>query len=127
MVARAILLVMVTSEAGGYSQIYFMLFVMMEPWRGFGRCWAIIACYILAIPLDIIVDKTPPIPTESYLGGGPTFINYFVTIGPFVRPMIIMSIAVALSLVTVREVWSDIRHDLPLLPGVRRPAPPLEP
>lgn len=133
--ALAILLVMVTSEAGGYSQIYFMLFVMMEPWRGFGRRWAVIACYILAIPLDIIVDKTPAIATYSYLGGGPTFINYFVTIGPFIRPLLIMTIAWALSLVTIRQVWGDVRiqgwanrwrfrHDVPLLPGVRAPEPP---
>ena len=105
-----ILLALITSEAGGYTQIYFMLFVMMEPWRGFGRKWAILACYLLALPLDFAIDQTPPMARDLYFGGGSTIINYHVTIGPFVRPLIIMTIGWALSLVTVRQVWIDIRE-----------------
>lgn len=130
-----ILLAVVTSEAGGYSQIYFMLFVMMEPWRGIGRRWAICACYILALPLDIVLDKTPSVPRDTYFEGTSTFIEYSVTLGPFVRPLIIMTVGVALACVTIREIWHDVRHqgwasrwrfrrDAPLLPGVRRPLAP---
>jgi len=130
-----LLLALITSEAGGYTQVYFMLLVMMEPWRGFARKWAISACYILAVPLDIAIDRTPPMARDLYFGDGATIINYHVTLGPFVRPLIIMTIAVALSLVTLREVWKDIReqgwrlrwrfrNDAPLLvgDGAARPA-----
>ena len=130
-----LLLALITSEAGGYTQVYFMLFVMMEPWRGFARKWAISACYVLAIPLDIAIDRTPPMARDLYFGDGATIINYHVTLGPFVRPLIIMTIAVALSLVTLREVWKDIReqgwrlrwrfrNDAPLLAGAGAARPP---
>jgi hypothetical protein len=109
LVNLGILLALVTSEAGGYTQAYFMLFVMMEPWRGFGRKWAIIASYILAVPLDIAIDRTPPMARDLYFGGGSTIINYHVTVGPFIRPLIIMTIAVAIASVNLLEIWRDIR------------------
>jgi uncharacterized membrane-anchored protein YitT (DUF2179 family) len=104
-----IVLALITSEAGGYSQIYFTLFVMMEPWRGFGRRWAICACYVLALPLDIVIDQTPPTVRDTYFGATRTMINYYVTVGPFLRPLIIMTIGMALALVTVRQLSNDIR------------------
>lgn len=135
LIGLGILLALVTSEAGGYSQIYFMMFVMMEPWRGFGRIWAICSCYVLSLPLDIIVGRMPEIPAITYLGGTATYFRYSVTIGPFLRPLIIMTIGMALALVTIREIWTDIRlqgwasrwrfrRDIALLPGVRPPSLP---
>jgi hypothetical protein len=130
-----LLLALITSEAGGYTQIYFMLFVMMEPWRGFGRKWAIIACYVLAIPLDIAIDRAPPVARDLYFGNGATILNYHVTIGPFIRPLVIMTIAMALAAVTMRDVWTDVRqqrwrlrwrfrNDARLLPGEGAALPP---
>jgi hypothetical protein len=130
-----VLLALITSEAGGYTQIYFMLFVMMEPWRGFARKWAILTCYLLAVPLDITLDTMPPMARDLYFGGGATIINYHVTIGPFIRPLLIMTVAWAVSLVTIREVWVDVREqrwrlrwrfrgDAPLLVGKGNALPP---
>lgn len=129
-----VLMALITSEAGGYTPAFFMLFVMMERWEGFGRRWAIIACYVLAIPLDIDIEKLPPVVRDTYFGGETVEISYAVTVGPFIRPLIIMTIAMALSLTTIRAVWMDVRlqgwagrwrlrRDAPLLPGVRRPKP----
>ena len=130
-----ILMALVTTEAGGYSQIYFMLFAFMEPWRGIGRRWAIVACYALALPLDIPIGLTPSLPHYSYLAGTDVWVAIPVNLGPFLRPLIIMTVAHSLALVTIREVWADIRqqgwaqrwrfrHDAPLLPWIRRPAAP---
>lgn len=132
----AILMALITAEAGGYSQIYFMLFVMMEPWKGFGRKWAIVACYILAIPLDIPLDRAPETIGETYFGDARTVISYQVMLGPFVRPLIILSIAAAVAAVTLRDVWQDIRQqgwssrwrfrrDAPMLPWIKPPTPPI--
>ncbi|MBA4048862.1 MAG: hypothetical protein C0476_10015 [Sphingomonas sp.] len=135
LVCLGIMLALVTSEAGGYTHVYFLLFVLMEPWRGFGRRWAIVACYVLALPLDVILDTAPEIQRDTYVGDAAVFINYHVTLGALLRPLIVQSVAVALSLVTISEVWADIRHqgwanrwrlrhDVPLLPWVKRPSPP---
>lgn len=105
-----ILMALVTSEPGGYTMMYFMVFVMMEPWRGFGPIWAIVACYLLALPLDIILDKTAEVVRETYFSDTWTLVRYSVTVGPFLRPLIIMSIAWALSAATIAAVWRDIRH-----------------
>lgn len=130
-----ILMALITTEPGGYTMMYFMLFTLLEPWRGIARSWAIAVCYVLALPLDIVIDRLPPIARDTYFGDHATIINYHITIGPFVRPLLILSIALALALLTIVTVWRDVRnqgwagrwrlrHDAPLLPWVRRPAPP---
>lgn len=129
-----ILLALITSESGGYTPIFFMLFVMMEKWQGVGRCWAIVACYALALPFDYPIYGLPELARDTYLGGETVSIAFFVGVGPFIRPLIIMTIAMALSSTTILEVWKDVRlqgwagrwrlrRDAPLLLGVRRPAP----
>lgn len=94
----------ITFEAGYYTTILLLLFVFMEPWRGFGRIWSIVTAYILCIPADIPLYWTPPIILESFLGGRQVVAQYIVGIGPFIRPGLILSIVTALSLVTLRDV-----------------------
>jgi hypothetical protein len=102
---------LITSEAGGYTQMFLILFVFMEPWRGFGRIWAIVVCYILCIPADIPIVWVPPVVRESFLGGGPVIAQYAVGVGPFLRPGLVLSVAVALSCVTLRDVWDQFRSE----------------
>ncbi len=109
-IALGTLAATVTSEAGGYTQICFMLFVMMEPWRGFGRKWAIVACYVLAFPFDIPIDTLPEAARDLYFRDTMTMISHHVTLGPFVRPLIIMSVAWALALVTLAEFWKRMKE-----------------
>lgn len=129
-----LMLALITSESGGYSPGYFLLFVMMERWRGIGLRWAIIACYILALPFDFAIDQTPALQHDTYFGGEVVHIPFYVTVSPFIRPLLIMTVAMALSLTTIRDVWLDVRlqgwadrwrfrRDAPLLPWVRRPEP----
>ena len=129
-----LLFAMTTQDVGMYSIAYFMFFVMMEPWRGVGRRLAIVLCYVLALPLDIHLAGLPSTAVDLYFGNYRGYVDNYVVLSPFIRPFIIMVIAVALSLTTIVEVWKDIRfqgwagrwrlrRDAPLLPGVRRPAP----
>lgn len=126
---------MISAEPGGYTQVVLIFFVFMEKWRGFGRSWAIFACYILCLPFDIILDRVPPQVQESYLAGHATFFQYYVTLGPFIRPALILSLAFALSCVTMRDVWIDVqkqgwktrwrfRHDAPIMVGEGEALPP---
>ena len=126
---------MLASEPGGYTMGFLIFFVFLEAWRGFGRIWSICTSYVLLMPFDIIVGRVPPQVQESYLAGHATFFTYYITIGPFVRPLMLLTIVAALSAVTVRDVWADIRtqgwqsrwryrRDAPLLPPVARPVKP---
>lgn len=119
-VALGTLMAIITSEPGGYAVVLFMLFVLMEPWRGFGRKWAIIACYILAFPFDLAIDTLPESARELYFHDTMTMITQHVTLGPFVRPLIIMSIAWAISLTTLRELWTEMRDNAHLSDRLRR-------
>ena len=107
----SIAFMLIRSEAGGYTEVFFMLFVFMEPWRGFGRIWSIVWCYILCIPAEIPVIWIPPAVRESFLGGGPVIVQYAVGVGSFLRPMVVLSIVTAMSLVTLREVWNQLRSE----------------
>lgn len=125
----------ITSETGGYVHALVILFTFMERWKGFGIKWAIVACYVLCIPADIVIDRLVPVFRESFLGGRPVLFDFALTLGPFIRPLILLSIAFALACVTIREVWNDIRNqgwtfrwrfrrDAPIMVGVGAVQPP---
>lgn len=125
----------ITAESGGYVQALVILFVFMERWKGVGIKWAIIACYILCIPADIPIDQYGSDVRESFLSNRPVVFNYVLTLGPFIRPLLLMSIPFALSCVTIRAVWADImqqgwktrwryRNDLPIMIGEGLASPP---
>lgn len=132
-VTLGVMAALVTSEPGAYAQVFFFYFVMLEPWRGAGRCWAILACYLLALPLEIPIDRMAEIPRDSYVAGTTVLVNYDIVLGSFLRPLLVMSVAWGLSWETLRAVAADVRGqgwatrrrfaaDAPLLPGVRAPA-----
>jgi hypothetical protein len=103
---------LITSEAGGYTQVYFMYFVFFEKFEGFGRRWAIIACYLLCPSTDIPLDTVfLPVVRDTYLWGQTVIVTFYVMLGPFIRPLIILTVPLALSLVTIRQVWSQIREE----------------
>lgn len=106
----AIALALITAESGGYTQMLVIFFVFMEPWRGAGRRVAIICAYLLCIPLDIPIDHLPSSTRDSFLAGGPVVVDITLNIGPFLRPLLMQMIAVALCCVTLRDVSRDIRR-----------------
>lgn len=111
------LMALVSAESGMYTQIFFMIFVMTEPWRGFGRKWAVVSCYILSMPFDIPIDRLPEVARNTYFTDTITMISFEVALGPLVRPLLIMTVAWAISLVTIVDLW---RHGL-ALPSRRSP------
>jgi hypothetical protein len=128
----AVTLALISSEAGGYSQIIVIFFVFMERWKGVLRPSAIILAYILCIPSDIIIGSLPTAVMDSYLAGGRVEVKFGVGLGMFLRPGILILIGMALSAETIYRVYLDIgrqgwrsrwryRRDLPILPGVISP------
>ena len=106
---------LITVESGAYTQILLLPFVFMERWRGVGRKWAIVAAYVLCIPADIPIETVGTLVRESFVGGRDVYADYQITVGHLLRPGLIMSIPFALALVTIRDVWADVRNN-----GLRR-------
>jgi hypothetical protein len=131
----AVILALISTESGGYTSAMFMMLVMLEPSRGIGRKLAIFLCYLLALPLDVAIDQVAPVVRDTYFRHSTTIITAYVKLGPFIRPLLIQIMAVALVCVTVRDVLTDIRQqgwagrwrfraDAPILRGIQRPQAP---
>jgi hypothetical protein len=107
-----LLFALITSEAGGYTQVYFIFFVFLERFEGLGRKSAIIACYLLSPSSDIPVEEVlQPVVRHTFLWGTSVFVSFYIMLGPFFRPLLILTVPAALSLVTIRAVWVDIREN----------------
>lgn len=109
LVTLGVALALITSEAGGYTQTMILFGVFAEPWRGPARKIAILAAYVLCLPFDIVFFPIPSVLLDSYLGGQPTLGDFGAAYGPFVRPALLIVIAVALSSATIAAVWRDVR------------------
>lgn len=110
LVFLSIAFALAVSEVGGYTQIFVVLFVFMEAWRGFGRRLAIISAYILCTSLDIPFEYLFERSAESFLAGGRAVnAEYWLTIGVFVRPLLFYLIANLLAWVSIRDIWADAR------------------
>lgn len=125
----------ITSEGGGYTQALLVFLTLFEPFTGFGRRYAIIACYVLSIPYDIYIDPVYPQINNGFLNTGPIITAYWLTYGPFLRPAVVLTIPLALACVTIADVWRDIarqgwrerwrfRRDAPIMVGEGRALPP---
>ena len=126
---------LITSEGGGYTQALIVCLTFFEPFKGFGRRYAIVACYVLSIPYDIYIDPVYPQTNNGFLNTGPIVTAYWLTYGPFLRPAVVLTIPLALACVTLRDVHRDIyaqgwrfrwrfRRDLPIMTGEGGATPP---
>jgi hypothetical protein len=100
---------LVTSEAGGYTQVLLLLFVFMEEWKGVGRKIAIFIGYLLSIPADIPISSVPANAQPGFMGLRDVITQFSVGLMPFLRPGLIMIMTLSLAVVTLRAVWCDAR------------------
>ncbi|HEX6661794.1 MAG TPA: hypothetical protein VF067_08005 [Sphingomicrobium sp.] len=101
----------VTGEVGGYTQILLLLFVFMEPWRGFGRILALLIAYVLCIPLDIQLGQILEVYRDSFLSGRWVASQYSLSVGILIRPLLVHVMIFTLSLVTIRDVLADMKSN----------------
>jgi hypothetical protein len=102
-----VMMALITADSGAYTPAYFIFFVFLERWRGFAVKYAIVMCYVLSISADIRLDPVPPVVRETYLWATTTTVVYYITLGSFIRPLIILTIPLALSCATIYAVWRD--------------------
>jgi hypothetical protein len=131
----AIALAMITSEASAYTQPVMFFFVFMEKWKGWLRPLAIATCYLLSIPGEIHIGIPLDVMQYSYIGQRYVVAQQGLALGMLLKPFMLMLPAYFLGLLTILDVWKDIRfqgwshrwrfrNDWPLLPGLRRPVSP---
>lgn len=105
MINLAVSLALITSEAGGYTQVFMFMFVFMEQANTPLKIFALFVTYILCVPADIILrgDTIVPLVNDSFWAGRSVTVDYKLAIGPFLRPLLILSIPFSLSLTTILD------------------------
>jgi len=123
---------MIASETSTYTQPFLFLFIFMESWKGWARPLAIAVCYILCIPGDIIIGQPAPVFEFSYIAGHYVTAEYGLSVGMLLKPFLLLVPAYSLGMLTIFDVWKDVRgqgwrdrlrfrRDRPLLPGIIAP------
>ena len=103
--ALSILLVLTTTLAGGYTQIFLFFLVFFEPWRGPARIAALVCVYLLSISTDIPLIVIGHGLEQSYLSGRLVTWNVGVNLGELVRPGLILVIEYSLVAQTLWDIW----------------------
>lgn len=106
---------LVTQSPGGYTQLFLLFLVLMEPWKGAGPIAAIACAYLLCLvgdwPLATVLDVT----SNSWLGDRTVTASFGLTAGHFIRPGLIVIIVGALSLDSIAQVARAHRSTRPSL------------
>jgi len=136
-VAFAISLTLMSSEAGGYTEILLLPFVFMESWRGWARPTALVLTYVLCIPIEYVISPLPSgIVRDSFLSQRYVTVYYGLGLGSLLRPGLTALITNILAAVTIHDVWQDMRtqgwsqrwrfrKDWAIPHGIRRPRAPI--
>ncbi|MDO7843994.1 hypothetical protein [Sphingomonas immobilis] len=119
MTALAIAFALITNEAGLYALIFFLYLLFLERWSGIGRIVALVCGYLICLPFDLWITPLYPIVQQSWLGGAAVTVDDALTLGPLVRPGLVIVASIALSLSTIAAAWraliADRPHRLPML------------
>lgn len=117
-----LLLLSLTSRSpGGYTELFVVYLVFLEPWRGVGRITAIVTAYLISLPVDLIVSNFPMVHTKAWLSGLAVNAQFGLAIGQFLRPLGLLVILLALSFSTLVDVILAHRTSRPLLGLAPRP------
>lgn len=116
-----LLLLSLTSKSpGGYTELFIVFLVFLEPWRGIGPIVAITTTYLISLPVDRIISAFPLVHTQAWLSGLSVNAQFGLALGQFLRPMGLLLILFALSLSTLVDVILAHRTHRPLL-GLAEP------
>jgi hypothetical protein len=110
LVFLAIAIALVGSEAGGYTQMFLMLFVFFERSRTFGVKLAVILVYILCIPFDIVISDLPERATNGFLGIREVIARFGVGLMHVLRPGLVLLLCWTMALDTLVRLWRAKRE-----------------
>jgi hypothetical protein len=105
---------LVTQSPGGYTQVFLLFLVLLEPWRG-GAVPALVSAYLLCLVGDLPLATVLRLDTQSWLSGRPVLPEFGLTLGHFVRPGLVILIVWSLSLDALVRVALAHREHRPTL------------
>ena len=105
---------LVTQSPGGYTQVFLLFLVLLEPWRG-GAIVAIVAAYLLCLVGDWPIATVLELNTSSWLSSRPVTPSFGLTLGHFARPALVLAIVWSLSLDAIVRVALAHRITRPIL------------
>lgn len=106
---------LVTQSPGGYTQVFLLFLVFLEPWRRPGPIVAIICGYLLCLVGDWSISTVLELSTPSWLSGRPVEPAFGLTMGHFLRPGIIALLVWGLSVDTIMQSLRAHRTNRPVL------------
>lgn len=100
---------------GGYTEIFVLFLLFLEPWKRPGQIVALIAGYLIAVPYDVVFAQVLNRYLDSWLTGR-AVVGYFgVSYGIFLRPALLLLMLAGLSYDTLSQTIKAHRRDRPLL------------
>ena len=107
MVRVAALLVgihLITQSPGGYSLTFLVFLVFLEPERRLGPAVALVCTYLLSVTFDWQIANVLSGSVVSWLSGLIVPTSFGLSVGQFVRPLLVLAIVWALALDTIVQV-----------------------
>jgi hypothetical protein len=95
---------LVTQSPGGYTQLFLLFLVLLEPFRRPGPVAAIVCAYLLCLVGDVPLASILQVTTTSWLGERTVSPMFGLTWGHFIRPGLMVLIVWALSLDAIARV-----------------------
>jgi hypothetical protein len=90
---------------GGYSVLFLLFLVFLEPWRGAGRVVALICAYLWCVPLDAPLRIVGRETVTSFLAHRTVTREVAITLGQFLRPALLFGMEWGL----IAASWRDLR------------------
>lgn len=111
----ALLISLTNRSPGGYTEMFLMFLVFMEPWRGFARIASITIIYLNALSVDWQISTLPVVHTTAWLSGKAVSAQFGIAVGQFTHPVGLLLVLLLLSLETIREATLAYRQHRPQL------------
>jgi hypothetical protein len=122
--ALGLSVLLTASNPGGYTEVFLLFLVFLEPWRGGARITALVAAYLLAVPFDHMLIGVIDLHQTSWLGHRQVSTSFGLAVGQFVRPGLLLTIQIALAIGTLLDAWRarEAEHQY-ILPDSTNTAP----
>jgi hypothetical protein len=95
---------LVTQSPGGYTQVFLVFLVLLEPWQGTGARIALVSAYALLLTGDMVIAPILELQSNSWLSHAPVTPRFGLTLGHVLRPGLVVLIVWALALDAIGQV-----------------------